>query len=173
MSCENWSEVKNASRAPNEEEREGKMSFTLQQGQKYSHYKSTQSPAAAVCIFNSTFNTLPVFSNTFQVMGLIWTVCTSWQWSVSVLEKSSVPRKHLFCYFIWLYSMEDQVVTEVPLAYSRGCCHSHPRCSHMGCSRGRVTWCHHKGGRCPSLRAGGKASVLGPSAGVSSFNCLT
>lgn len=36
-----------------------------------------------------------------------------------------------------------------------------------GCSLGRVTKSHHSGGRSPSLRAGGRASVLGPSGGVS------
>lgn len=120
------------------------------------------------------FNTLPVFSTTFQVMGLIQTACTKWQWSVSVLEKSSVPQKHLFCYFIWLCSI---LLWAASGHWGDTCLQQRlqpltPRCSHMGCSRGRVTWCHHSGGRCPSLRAGGKASVLGPPGGVSSCNCL-
>ena len=44
---------------------------------------------------------------------------------------------------------------------------------YVGRSRGLVTICHHRGGKSPSFRAGGKASVLGPSAGVSSCSCLT
>lgn len=175
MSCEIWYGSEKCSKGPNEEGREGKEEWCLYPAARseipslQEHPKPT---SAAVCIFNSSFNTFPLFSTTFQVTGLTQTACASWQWSVSVLEKSTVPEKHLFCYFIWLYSIEEQVVTEVPPACSTDCCHSHPRCSHMGCSRGRVTWCHHMGGRCPSLRAGGKASVLGPSAGVSSCNCL-
>lgn len=44
---------------------------------------------------------------------------------------------------------------------------------YMGRSRGLVTICHHSGGKSPSFRAGGKASVLGPPGGVSSCSCLT
>lgn len=41
---------------------------------------------------------------------------------------------------------------------------------YMGRSRGRVTYCHHRGGRLPSFRAGGRDSVLGPPAEVSACN---
>lgn len=44
---------------------------------------------------------------------------------------------------------------------------------HMGRSLLRVTYCHHRGGRSPSLRAGGRASLLGPPAGVSACSWAT
>lgn len=56
--------------------------------------------------------------------------------------------------------------------------HSHVQllCSgraQTGRSLGLVTYCHHRGGRSPSLRAGGRASVLSPPTGVSSCSCCT
>lgn len=44
---------------------------------------------------------------------------------------------------------------------------------YTGRSLARVTNCHHRGGRSPSFRAGGSASVLGPSAGVSAWSWAT
>lgn len=44
---------------------------------------------------------------------------------------------------------------------------------YVGRSLERVTNCHHRGGRSPSLRAGGRASVLGPSNGVSAWSWAT
>lgn len=44
---------------------------------------------------------------------------------------------------------------------------------YVGRSLGRVTNCHHRGGRSPSLRAGGRASVLGPPGGVSASSWAT
>lgn len=44
---------------------------------------------------------------------------------------------------------------------------------YVGRSLGRVTYCHHRGGRSPSLRAGGRASVFGPPALVSASSWAT
>lgn len=44
---------------------------------------------------------------------------------------------------------------------------------YVGRSLGRVTNCHHRGGSSPSLRAGGRASVLGPPTGVSACSWVT
>lgn len=44
---------------------------------------------------------------------------------------------------------------------------------YVGRSLGRVTNCHHRGGRSPSLRAGGRASDFGPTAGVSASSWAT
>lgn len=138
VSYEIWYKSEKRSQEPKEEGREGRMSLSCS---KVRNTLITRAPKAHVCccIFNSSFDsTLPVFSTTSQVMGLIWTACPSWQWSVSVSQKTSVPEKHLFCYFIWLYSVtlrsKRSLRCHLPAAQTAAI--------HM---QGALTWAVHEG----------------------------